>query len=184
MRPRVEVDRKGAAAWELSGGLLILIVGSTLHFVFEWTGEFLPVAPFAPVNESVWEHLKMAFWPALVWGIVEMSPLRGRVNNFMLAKSVGILLMPLGIAAFFYTYTAILGHHLLALDAGSFVFAILLGQFVSYRLFTSDERGPTVGRLVSILVIVVAIMFVVFTFAPPHIGLFMDGPSGRFGILS
>jgi len=184
MRPGVEVDRRGAATWELSGALFILLVGSILHFVFEWTGEFLPVAPFAPVNESVWEHLKMAFWPALVWALIERAPLRGRVNNFLLAKSAGILLMPPVIAAFFYTYTAILGHHLLALDATSFVLAILAGQYVSFRLLTGDERNPVEARLFMILIIVAGLMFVTFTFVPPHVGLFMDGPSGQFGILS
>ena len=182
MRPGVEVDRRGAATWGLFGALFILLIGSSLHFVFEWTDRFLPVAPFAPVNESVWEHLKMAFWPALIWTLIERAPLRGRVNNLMLATSAGILLMPVVIAAFFYTYTAILGYHLLALDAASFVLAIVLGQYVSYRLFTGDERSPAAGRLFVLLVIVAALMFVTFTFAPPHVGLFMDGPSGQFGI--
>jgi hypothetical protein len=184
MRPGVEIDRRGTAAWELVGVLFILVVGSSFHFVFEWTGESLLVAPFVPVNESVWEHLKMAFWPTLLWAFVERAPLRGRVNNFMLAKSVGILLMPFVIAAIFYAYTAVLGHHLLALDAGSFVAAILLGQFVSYRLLTGDQRSPVDNRVIPLFVILTAVAFVVFTFIPPHIGLFMDGPSGQFGIMS
>lgn len=184
MRPGVELDRRKTAAWELVGVLFILVVGSSFHFVFQWTGESLLVAPFVPVNESVWEHLKMAFWPALLWAFLERAPLRGRVNNFMLAKSAGILLMPLVITAFFYTYTAILGHHLLALDAASFVLAILLGQYISYRVLTGDEREPVAGRLFMILVIVAALMFVTFTIVPPHVGLFMDGPSGQFGIMS
>ena len=183
MRPGVDLDKRGAATWELFGGLFILVFGSSLHFVFEWTGEFLPIAPFVPVNEAVWEHLKMAFWPALIWALIERGPLRGRVNNFMLAKSVGILLMPLTIASVFYSYTAILGHHLLALDAGSFVVAVILGQYVSYMLLTGDERSAATNRVMPSLVVLVAVLFIVFTFAPPHVGLFMDGPSGGYGIL-
>ena len=62
MRPGVDLDKRGTSVWEVSGVLFILAIGSALHFVFEWTGEFTLVAPFVPVNESVWEHLKMAFW--------------------------------------------------------------------------------------------------------------------------
>jgi len=177
------MDKRSAAIWELSGALFVLVIGSAMHFAFEWSGEFVPLAPFVPVNESVWEHLKMAFWPALLWATIERSPLRGRVNSFLLAKSAGILLMPVTIAAVFYAYTAILGHHLLALDVGSFVVAVLLGQYVSYRLLTGDERSAMANRVVPSLVILVAVMFVVFTFAPPHVGLFRDGLSGGYGIL-
>lgn len=184
MRPGIEADKRGAAAWEFAGLLFILVLGSAAHFAFALSGEFAPLAPLLAVNESVWEHLKLAFWPALLWAVLERQPLVGRVNNFLLAKSTGILLMPITIVVLFYSYTSILGDNLLALDIASFVIAIVVGQYVSYRLLTGNERNLAAGRLAVVVVILAAVSFAVFTFAPPHIGLFMDGPSGHFGILS
>ena len=64
MRPGVDIDKPGAVRWEIAGALTVLGVASALHFAFEWSNNFRLLAPFVPVNESIWEHLKMAFWPA------------------------------------------------------------------------------------------------------------------------
>src|SRR6056297_1692189 len=55
---------------EMAGAVFIILVGSTLHFVFDWTGGWRPAALFAAVNESIWEHLKLAFWPGLAWALL------------------------------------------------------------------------------------------------------------------
>ncbi len=48
-----EAKRK-LLAWEMIGIPVILALGSALHYLFEWTGSWLPIAAIAPVNESVW----------------------------------------------------------------------------------------------------------------------------------
>lgn len=183
MRPGVDVDTRAAAAWEIAGILFILGIGSLLHFVFEWSGGSPFVAPFAAVNESVWEHLKLAFWPAAAWMLLERGPLKTRVNNFRLAKSLGVALMPLLIVALYYFYVFLLGEHVFFLDIAIFVVAVLAGQYLSYRLMTGDERSPTANLIAPALLIALAVLFVVFTFAPPYVGLFRDGPTGTYGIV-
>lgn len=182
MRPGADIDRRGAARWEIAGALFVIIIGGALHFVFEWSGGLRLIAPFVPVNESIWEHLKMAFWPALLWMLLEQGPLRGRVNNFPLAKTAGILVMTFSIALLYYAYTAVLGHHLLALDGAVFAISVAAGHYLSYRMMTGDERSPYANRVTPILLIIVAVLFVVFTFMPPHVAPFMDGPTGAYGI--
>jgi asparagine N-glycosylation enzyme membrane subunit Stt3 len=182
MRPGVDIDRRGAGLWEAVGVLFIIGAGAIVHFAFDWANGFRLIAPFAAVNESVWEHLKMAFWPAIVWALLEHVPLRGRVNNFPLAKTAGILTMTFAIPLLYYAYTGILGYGLFAVDAILFVICVLAGQYLSYRLMTGDERSPHLNRTAPLSLVVVAILFIVFTFATPHAGLFMDGPTGVYGI--
>lgn len=57
--------------WETFGILFIFSVGTLLHFTYDALGKWKPVGLIAPVNESVWEHLKMGFWPTLIYGIIE-----------------------------------------------------------------------------------------------------------------
>ncbi len=182
MRSGVDADTRAAAVWEGTGVLFILGIGSVLHFLFEWSGNSPLVAPFATVNESVWEHLKMAFWPALVWALIERGPLNRRINNFDLAKSTSIPLMLLLIVGLYYGYTGILGESVLFLDITIFVVAVLAGQYVSYRLLTGDERSPLLNTVAPIIIIVLAVLFVVFTFSPPHYALFQDSVTGGFGV--
>ena len=56
--------------WILLAIPILFIIGSLMHFVYEWSGESIIVGIFAPTNESIWEHLKMTFWPMLIWWIV------------------------------------------------------------------------------------------------------------------
>lgn len=58
-------------SWEVVGAILISFAGSLLHFVFELFNGWPPLALTAAVNESTWEHLKLAFWPALVYALIE-----------------------------------------------------------------------------------------------------------------
>ena len=84
-------------AWQVTGFVFIVMIGIPLHSGFAWFGQAPAIAWLTPVNESTWEHLKLAFWPAVVYGTVEYVVFGKDVAGFGLAKSVGILAMPLGI---------------------------------------------------------------------------------------
>jgi len=165
------------------GIAFIFLAGSAWHFLFEWLGYWRPIAWLAPVNESVWEHLKMTFWPGMLWAGLEARLLRQKPSAFWLAKACGLLLMPAIIAGVFYSYTAILGRFYLPIDILSFFLAIVAGQLLSYRLATRLEGGQRAQGLGLAIIALMALAFVVFTYAPPHIFLFKDGPTQGYGIL-
>ena len=41
-----------------------ILAGCVLHFLYGWWPNAL-TALFSPVNESLWEHVKLVFWPFL-----------------------------------------------------------------------------------------------------------------------
>ena len=174
--------KKSILRWELGGIFFIVVVGSLLHFVFEWSGGVISIAPIAAVNESVWEHLKLGFWPALVYAAVEYSRFGKSANNFPFAKTLGICLIPITIVALYYAYTAILGHGLLQVDIAIFVVAVIIGQLVGYKLLTASPLPERLNRFAPIALAVLAILFVLFTFYPPHLSLFRDSVTGAYGI--
>lgn len=61
--------------YELAGIIFIIAFGSVLHFTFEWSGRQVAVGVFSAVNESVWEHLKLGFWPAIAFALFEFTQL-------------------------------------------------------------------------------------------------------------
>jgi hypothetical protein len=175
--------KKSILRWELGGIAFIVVLGSLLHFAFEWSGGAIPVASIAAVNESVWEHLKLGFWPALVYAALEYSRFGKSANNFHFAKTIGIYLIPITIVVLFYAYTAILGHDLLIADIAIFVVAVVVGQLVSYRLLTASPLPARLNRFAPIALAVLGILFVLFTFYPPQVPLFRDPISGGYGIV-
>ena len=175
-------DRKQVLFFELVGIVFIIIFGSILHFTFEWSGGNAVFGVFSAVNESVWEHLKLGFWPAIVFALVEFKYLRKETNNFMFAKTIGVYLIPITIVVIFYSYTAIIGESVLVIDILSFVLAVVVGQLVSYRLLTG-KRLPYNLDLVSLIALtLLGLAFVIFTFYPPQLGLFQDPITGGYGL--
>jgi hypothetical protein len=169
--------------WEVVGAVLISFAGSLLHFVFELFNGWPPLALIAAVNESTWEHLKLAFWPALVYALIEWRFFGRRVKNFWPAKAVGILAMPLIIVAVFYGYTVLAGHNVFWADISLFVLAVFAGQMLSYRILCRRPlpSGANVAALVVLALLVAA--FLLLTFFPPRCPLFCDPRTGQYGIL-
>jgi len=168
--------------WEICGMLFIIVLGSLLHFAFEWSGRWLPLGAVAAVNESVWEHLKLGFWPALLYAIIEHPWLGRAPNNFSVAKSAGICVIPAVIVGLFYSYTAVLGEHLLAADIAIFVVAVVAGQLVSYRLLRAAPLPRRLNLLAPVAVVLLGIAFVLFTYHPPALPIFRDSLTGGYGV--
>jgi len=169
--------------WEIGGVIFTIVLGTLLHFAFEWCGRSIAVAPIAAVNESVWEHLKLGFWPALVYAVLEYGRFGKSAENFGVAKTVGIYLIPVVIVVLFYSYTAILGYGVLAADIAIFVVAVIVGQLVSYRLLISSAMPRRLNRFAPIALGVLVVLFIVFTFYAPQLALFRDPVSGGYGII-
>ncbi len=172
---------KSILTFELIGILFIVILGSLLHFTFELSGYNLLVGAFSAVNESVWEHLKLSYWPAVTYAIIEYRYLKNRTRSFFQAKAMGIYAMPLVILTAYYTYTAFMEESLL-LDISIFVAAVVVGQLISYKLLNWRETSKTYVKISIFAISFLAILFILFTYYPPRISIFQDPVSGSYGI--
>jgi hypothetical protein len=173
--------------WEIGGFLFIGLIGAALHFTFEMSNfSSMTVAYFSSVNESTWEHLKMVFFPGLVFALIEYTYVRDFANNYIIGKVAGLLTMPLVITIGWYIYAPILGRSYLPADLFLFYLAVFIGQVVSYKILSRPplERKYTTAFIV--LFIILFIFFSTFTFFPPKIFLFehLDlKDTGMYGIL-
>src|SRR5699024_8121367 len=100
--------------YHIIGFIFVLIIGSAMHFVYELSGKNPIVALFAPVNESIWEHLKLLFYPMLVFNIIEYFIYGKDYDNFVAVKATALIIGMFAITASFYTYTGIIGKNFLA----------------------------------------------------------------------
>lgn len=150
--------------------LAVVTLGSLLHFAWTWSGRSTVVAVFAAVNESTWEHLKLAFWPALVVGLVQ----RFRYRNppgWLPATALRTLVPPLLIIGLFYGYTAVLNRHHLVFDLATFVFAVLGGEVAGHAVM--ERATPAGARIVAALIVLASMAaFGALSFAAPDFFLF------------
>ena len=174
--------------WEIGGFFFIGLVGAALHFTFELS-DFSSnvVAYFSAVNESTWEHLKMVFFPGLVFALIEYTYVRDKVNNYLIAKTASLLIMPLVIIIGWYIYAPAIGHYIFAVDLSLFYLAVLIGQYTSYKLLTRTPLKKQYSNYALGIFVLLFIGFSTFTFYPPRIFLFehLDlRDTGQYGILA
>jgi len=180
----VSLEKKTVLIYETFGMLFIILLGSLLHFTFEWSGFQPIVGAFSAVNESVWEHLKLGFWPALLYAIIEYWRIKKETNNFFLAKAAVAYAITVIIPLIFYSYTSITGESIFVIDILSFIVAVIIGQYLSYRLLVHKQLSPKLEKIALAALLLLAIAFIVFTFYPPHLPPFQDPISGEYGIIN
>ena len=166
----------------MSGILFIFLFGASLHFIFALSGDLRPVAIIAAVNESVWEHLKIGFWPAFIWAIIELFAFGTKAKNFLFAKGAAFTLGALLITGIYYI-TKAAGFESLPIDIVNFFVSIVIAQIVSYRLILV-QRGYKVLNVIGVLLIAACIvLFSTLSYYPPHNPIFLDPVSGGYGII-
>lgn len=165
--------------YQIFSAIFAIILGTLLHFTFEWLGENSIVGAFSSINESTWEHLKLAFYPMLITTIIGTFKFKNQ-PNFLCSKTIGIITAISFITIFFYTYTGILGRNIAIIDISSFIIAVILGEYVSYRLMKSNYKYN--NTLAIIILIALTFCFIFFTYYPPKIALFQDPLTGNFGL--
>ena len=171
--------------WEIIGIFFIVGFGTTLHFWFEWTGYWRPMALIAAVNESTWEHFKMAFWPGLIFALIEYPFIKDETNNFFVAKFAGLFAMPVITTILFYGYTSLTGTHLLWADVIVFVLSVIGGQWISLTILTKTEKmQPSTQKFAIAGLVIMVLAFSTLSYFPLKNFLFTHPGTGEIGILS
>lgn len=168
--------------FEILGIFFISIFGSLLHFTFDLSDKYWLAGIFSAVNESTWEHLKLAVLPAVLWAVLETRFFKLKTNNFLFAKALSVYLMPVLIVTFFYSYAGILGYNLLAFDISTFIVSVAVGQMAGYKIMARPEFSRKWEKVSFLSVALLVSAFIIFTFWPPHNFFFLDPVSGGYGI--
>lgn len=158
--------------------ILICLIGTLLHFTYEWSHHNKVVAYFSAVNESTWEHIKIALTPTFIYTIIDYFILDG--NNFFFAKFMCMFSIILIIPILFYSYTAFTKKAILPLDVICFYVTITISQIVSNYIMNEPNLGNEVFGIIGIIVIF--IMYSLLTYFAPKNFLFKDPITKKYGL--
>ena len=167
--------------WQLFGFGVTALGGTLLHFLYDWLGGAVWVSPFSGVNESTWEHMKLLFWPMLVFAIVQSRSFRDH-KDFWCVKLRGILLGLALIPVLFYTYNGVVGPSPDWINITIFFVSAALSYLYETQLFEGETVTCKRPKVAIAALWGIALLFVVFTFLTPEIGVFRDPLTGTYGI--
>lgn len=172
--------KREISLWQLMGFAVTSLGGTVLHFLYDWLGGAAWVAPFSGVNESTWEHMKLLFWPMLLFAVLQSLFFRER-KDFWCIKARGVLLGITLIPVLFYTYNGVIGRSPDWLNIAIFFICAAIAYCYEAGLFEKEARACRKGPAIAILT-VLALLFIVFTFQAPHLAIFKDPLTGSFGV--
>ena len=147
-----------------------IIGGSALHFLYAVLPNPL-TALIAPVNESVWEHLKLLYFPTLlaVYLLSQRTEERYRLwSGFLIA----LLAMPLFLVGVYYLFVCGFGIEGLLVDIALYIITMAGGFALAYAIYRKGCAVRAMGVLM-LLVIFYGAFLVIFSFAAPHFGIFL-----------
>jgi hypothetical protein len=174
----MSADTRSGTRLDWWGALFILVVGTLWHFVYQWSGDNPVLGWLAPVNESVWEHVKLVAVPRLIWNGLTASRLPHR-NRLAWAAFLEACTGPAVIVTGYCVYTSVLGRGWFVMDIVLFVLAVAAGRLVNHGVRQGSHRVP--GTLPAIVLIVgLLAAFAVFTVWPPELPVFEEPPPGFY----
>ena len=173
--------KKSIWLWQFFGFAFTSFCGTLLHFLYSWLDESVFVAPFSAVNESTWEHMKLLFWPMLIFALIQ-RPFFHERKDFFCIKATGIFLGILLIPILFYTYNGVFGKSPDWINiAIFFISAAVVYIYEAVKLKKAEAycKNPSFSIF---LLVLLAVLFTVFTFATPKFEIFKDPISNSYGI--
>ena len=162
--------RPDAARIEAVGALLIALVGVPLHFLYSST-QWAAIGWLGPVNESVWEHFKLAFWPGILFALLARRLYAQKPPNYWAARLLSLSATPALIALIFYASRALAPGAGLAVDILNFFFSVAVAQWLGWRALGTRLPWGTEAAALAVIALLCAV-FAVFSYRPPALELF------------
>lgn len=174
---------KNYCAWGIP---FIFALSSLMHFLYDISGKITVIGIIAPVNESVFEHLKMPIVPTFIWWIITYFILKNLIDNgikWFTAAICSFLITISFVICFYYTYTGMFGINSTLLDIIGLVIGVTLGQTLAFKIYKNVNLKPLHYIIIYFIFIILILLFIIATFDPPQIPLFYDHKNKIYGIL-
>ena len=165
-------------------GIIVIFALTVLyHFLYEW----FPNPVFSvlfPVNESIWEHMKLLYSGILTWGIVEYFILKRKNIKFTNYFSSLFLTMITSIIVYLILYLPLysLFKENMFISIGLLIIVIILMEIFNYYLISRKEENKFLDKVSIILIILGYVVFLSLTYDPPRNYIFYDTTENKYGI--
>lgn len=154
--------------------IFLFLLSFLWHFMYDWFPCVL-TSIFFPVNESIWEHMKIIFYCLLIGSVLEKKG-----NNYYLNILVKPLVGVLFYLIIFIPLYLIFGESMF-ISISLMLFTYIIMELLGIKISKQEELN--IKALPIIIIILISILFSILTFYPLHNFLFFDSVKLGYGIL-
>jgi len=162
--------------------VFLFLLSFLWHFVYDWFPNNI-FALFFPVNESIWEHMKIIYFCLFMGSILEFVLCKKnniKINNFYIEAMVKSILGVIFYLIIFIPLYLWLGESMF-ISISLMLITYIFMEYIGYKILTGEEMN--INILPVIIIVLGCIMFVILTFYPLHNFLFFDEVKFGYGIL-
>lgn len=162
-----------------------ILLGVFLHFAYDLANGNALVGIFAPVNESVWEHLKLIFIPFTLFSIAFYFYTKQKFSNMLLTTLFGNVVGMFVVTTLYYLGTMIFGTDNMIYNIIIYILGVMASYYVLYlgiyhKEFLEETKDSTlVGACALTLLFAI---FILNTFSPIKFDMTRDPVTKTYGI--
>ena len=172
------MSKKKLKIW---GAIFAFALCFPLHFIYEKFPNFI-TSIFAPVNESIWEHMKIIFGSIILSGVIQKIIIllkKEPINNICFSNFIAALTaIPIYLIMYLPLFYIIGENMFLAISI--MLITIVISQIISYKIII--KKDLKLENITILLVIIVYITFTLLTYFPIQSDIFIDFKTGNIGI--
>ena len=149
------------------------LLGTLGHFLYEWSGDNRIVGYFFSVNESTWEHLKLLFFPTVIYSVFEYLSLKEKPENYVPAVVISLICGMTAIVVLYYTYRGILGYNVDFINIAIYYIGLILSLNKKEKIIREKSFSLNLMFWIFLIIgLIIALAFIFWTYNPLSLGIF------------
>lgn len=164
---------------------LIVSLSAAGRHIYNLADQAEMLAPFVPINKSIWEYLKTLVFPVLMfWTAAYFARYKLKISRTgaLTGAVLSGVVSPLMTVMMYYFYICAFGMHSRLVDFLIAAMSVMTGQFTAHHMCTAMYPSKQQGKYVFAVIVILVAAFIIFTYYPPKLPIFMDPETGSYGI--
>lgn len=154
--------------------VIISLLGTLGHFVYEWSGQNTVLGFIFPVNESVWEHLKLLFFPTVIYSVFEYCKVKESYDNYISAAVLSIFYGMLMIVVIYYVSKGLFGRDISFINISSYYVAVILMLKRKNKILENETfSSRNITLILLMATVVTALLFLFWSYKSPMAEIFI-----------
>lgn len=160
--------------WIIMTSAVIFLLCTLFHFLYDLTQHNFYLGLFIPINESIFEHLKMIPLPFLLCWTLSYRFFQDKItrNSWFFGALIAQFIAIMIVILLYYTYTGMFGCESVIIDIAILAIAILFAQWSGYCIL-QQPKAPSLSVSLTLYFLII-IIFAALTLFPPQIPFFID----------
>ena len=160
--------------------IIISIIGTISHFLYDLTNHNKIVGLFTSVNESTWEHIKISLTPTILYSLYD-GYLYGANPNYFFVFFFNFISLIILIPLLFYTYKNIFKKDNKFFNIAIFYISIIISQILFYVILDIPKMDYIYNYLSCIGIFIIFGCYLLLTLLPLKTFLFKDPITNKYG---